>query len=203
MVVGCSIALGFGCNRQEASVDPTVLSDFDPGCNPADDCNEMFGGATIRQHSEQAGTFVELSSGCPHSPEDVPALETLPDASIPQFNRRRSRASNMHRGNDRLQDIDLHQHMMGMQPQIFACVDMAACYDDGTELGGDGELDFELELKPDGRVAAVSVDVSEGLDHPSVVACARRAIYDYRFPAYDGGQMMVSYSMTIEEVPGV
>ncbi len=182
-------------------MEPTVLSDLSPGCNPADDCNDMFGGSTVRQHSELAGTFVELSSGCPHAPDKVPALESLDDSAIPQFNASRDRVSNMNRGDERLQEIDLHQHMMGMQAEIFACVDLAACYEDGEQVGGDGELDFELELEPDGHVAAVSVQVSDNLDHPSVVACARRAMYEYRFPEYDGGQMMVSYRMTIEEVP--
>ena len=27
-------------------------------------------------------------------------------------------------------------------------------------------------------------------------------MFEYRFPSYDGGQMMISYSMTIEAVDG-
>ena len=42
---------------------------------------------------------------------------------------------------------------------------------------------------------------SPGLAHPSIVACARRTLASYRFPAYDGGQMFVNYTVTIEEVP--
>jgi hypothetical protein len=198
---GLALVLGLGCNRgQEETVSPDIdLSD----CNPADDCNDMFRGETVRDHSEQAGTFVELSPGeCPYAPDEVPSPESLVDVKVPEFDAARQRASNMHKGDQRLQDIDLHAHMMGMQPQIFACIDLAACYEDGAELPGAGDLDFDFELHPDGHVAAVSVRASPGLDHPSVVACARQAMYEYRFPSYDGGQMMVEYTMTIEEVPG-
>ena len=192
-------ALG-GCNRQQepATVEPS--SGVDDSCNPADDCNDLFESSTVRQHSEAAASYAELPEGCPYLPHEVPAVDALVDDTIPEFNAGRNRASNMNRGNERLQDVDLHQHLMGMQGQIFACVDLAACYEDGAQLSGGGELDFDFELNPNGRVAAVSVQPSPGLDHPSVVACARQAMYDYRFPSYDGGQMMIEYRMTIEEV---
>ncbi len=192
------LGLGQGCNRHEASAEPGTSA---AACNPADDCNDLIGGSTVRQHSDQAASFAALSQGCPHAPEDVPPLASLEDGSIPEFNAKRSRLSNMHRANERLEDIDLHAHMMGMQVQLFACVDLAACYEDGAELSGEGELDFDFELYPDGRVVAVSVRPSPGLDHPSVVACARRTMASHRFPRYDGGQMMINYSVTIEAVP--
>jgi hypothetical protein len=199
MGLGLGAGPGVGCKRDEATVDPGAGA---AGCNPADDCNELIGGSTVRQHSERAATFAELSHGCPHAPEDVPPLESLDDGSIPEFKASRSRRSNMHKGDERLQDIDLHAHMMGMQAQLFACVDLAACYEDGAALSGQGELDFDFELHPDGHVVAVSVRPSEGLDHPSVVACARRTLARYRFPRYDGGQLMINYTVTIEEVAG-
>jgi hypothetical protein len=198
VLLAVGLGLGLGC-RHEASAEPGASA---ASCNAADDCNALFGGSTVRQHSEQAGTFAELSHGCPHAPHEVPPLESLDDGSIPEFNASRSRVSNMHRADERLDDIDLHAHMMGMQGQLFACVDLAACYEDGAALPGEGELDFDFELYPDGRVVAVSVSPSPGLDHPSVVACARRTMAGHRFPRYDGGQMMVNYSVTIEEVPG-
>lgn len=204
---GCSIrgvwlvvalVAGPACKRHEATAEPERAVD---DCNPADDCNDMFGGETVRQHSPQAATFAELSHGCPYPPDEVPALESLDDGSIPQFNRRRNRRSNMHKGDEHPQDVDLHQHMLGMQGELFACVDLAACYDDGAKLSGHGELDFDFELHPDGHVVAVSVRPTEGLDHPSVIACARKTLARYRFPRYDGGQMFINYTVTIETVP--
>jgi hypothetical protein len=200
MLLAAGLALG-GCKRQEASAEPGASA---ASCNPADDCNDLIGesgGFTVREHSDQAATFGALSQGCPYAREDVPPLASLDDGSIPQFNAARSRRSNMNRGNEFLQEIDMHEHMMGMQDDLFACVDLAACYEDGAALSGYGDLDFRFELHPDGHVVAVSVKPSPGLDHPSVVACARRTLADYRFPRYDGGQMMVSYTVTMEEVP--
>lgn len=200
LAVGGTLAI-VGCNRSAGgdTVEPTVADQ--PVGDP--ELDALFArNNTIRQHSPIAGTHVALSEGCPLQPTEVPSLEEPVDAHIPQFNAARSRRSNMHRGNERLQDIDLHAHMMGMQREIFGCVDLAACYDDGQQLTGGGDLSFDFELLPTGKVAAVSVEVTPGLDHPSVVSCARQAMFDYRFPAYDGGQMMVEYTMTIEEVDG-
>lgn len=196
VVLGVGLLLGLGCGRRSS----TEIPQADTSCNPADDCNDLIG-STVRDHSEQAGTFAALSTGCPHAPDQVPPLETLAQG-VPEFNRARNRASNMNRGEGRLEEIDLHEHLMAMQPQIFACIDRAACYEGGAELPGYGDLEFELELRPDGHVAAVSVKASPGLDHPSVVACARRTLFEFPFPTYDGGQMMLEYTMTIDEVPG-
>lgn len=195
-VLAALLALSAGCKRHEVSAEPGDATE----CNPADDCNDVFGGSTVREHSDRAATIGALSQGCPYAPKDVPPLGSLDDGSIPEFDAARSRASNMNRGDERLQDIDLHEHMMGMQPQLFACVDLAACYKRGAKLSGAGDLEFDFELYPDGHVVAVSVKPSPGLDHPSIVACARRTLARYRFPAYDGGQLMINYTVTIEEV---
>lgn len=191
-----ALGLGSGCRRTQPAVEPPVS----PACNPADDCNDLLGGSTVRQHSDSAATFVELTEGCPYAPKDVPPLASLDARSIPEFDAARSRTSNMHRGDEWLQDIDLHEHMMGMQPQLFACVDLAACYKRNRAFTGWGELEFDFELYPDGHVVAVSVVPSPGLAHRAVVACARRTLAGYRFPSYDGGQLMINYTVTIEAV---
>jgi len=196
--LGLCASLGLACNRHEATVAPASAP---ADCNSADDDCGSLGGSTIRQHSDQAVTVTSLSQGCPYAPDDVPPIASLDDGSIPEVNRRRSRRSNMNRGNEFLQDIDLHEHMMGMQGDLFACVDLAACYEDGAKLSGYGDLDFDFELHPDGQVVAVSVKPSPGLAHPSIVACARRTLAEYRFPRYDGGQMFITYTVTMEEVP--
>lgn len=199
LVVGLGLGAGAGaaCQRREATVPPASEAE----CNPADECGESLGGSTIRQHSDEAVTVTSLSQGCPYAAGDVPPLAALDDGSIPEINRGRSRRSNYRRGDAFLQDIDLHEHMMGIQDDLFACVDLATCYADGAKLSGYGELDFDFELHPDGHVVAVSVRPSSGLDHPSIIACARRALASYRFPQYDGGQMFIHYTVSMEEVP--
>src|SRR5690606_37576588 len=74
-LVGGCVAVGLllapGCRRHERSVEPGPSAS---DCNPADDCNDLFGGSNIRQHSPQAGTFAEVSAGCPYAPDEVPPL---------------------------------------------------------------------------------------------------------------------------------
>lgn len=189
-----------GCVKRSEAPDPCAGGGCEAEACPLCDLEADGVGpeTTVRQHSDQNGTEAEgLLGECPLPEEEVPPLATLDSSAIPEFDAKRSRRSNMNAGERALQEIDLHEHMMGMQSRIFECIDLAACYEGGDALGG-GDLDFRFELSPSGKVMAVSVTPSEGLAHPGVVHCARRSLYELRFPSYDGGSMMVSYSMQIE-----
>jgi hypothetical protein len=153
-----------------------------------------------RDHSPLAGTFAEGESACPYPEGKVPPKEKLADdRDIPEFNRGRARGSNYLAKNARVQDIDLHEQLMGVQGRIFECIDLLQCYDDGAEDFPAGELEFQFELEPSGKVSAVSVKPSEGLEDPIVRACARRSLYEYAFPAWNGARMVVSYRIEIGE----
>jgi hypothetical protein len=197
VVIGVVLGSAFGCQKERTAVpDPCPNGECESYCYVCD--LEADPNYTVRQHSTDRGTEVEGNVGqCPLDANKVPPLASLDSSSIPEFNAQRSRASNMNRGNARLQDVDIHEHMMGFQARIFECIDLAACYEGGDAIGG-GDIDFEFELAPTGKVLAVSVHPSTGLAHPAVSHCARRSLYELRFPSYDGGQMMVTYSMTIE-----
>lgn len=80
--------------------------------------------------------------------------------------------------------------------QVLDCVSMAACYDE--QPAPPGEIEFAFEVDPAGEVRSVDVVPSEELDRWGVAACARRAIYDTEFPAYDGADMIVSYRLEID-----
>jgi hypothetical protein len=201
-VVGFAIGLlvAAGCEKRSEAPDPCAGGGCEAEACPLCDLDADGAGptSTVRQHSDRSGTLAEgLLGECPLPEEEVPPLAELDSSSIPEFDGKRSRRSNMNAGEVALQEIDLHEHMMGMQSRIFECIDLAACYEGGDALGG-GDLDFRFELAPSGKVMAVSVTPSEGLAHPGVVHCARRSLYELRFPRYDGGAMMVSYSMQIE-----
>lgn len=199
--IAIAIGLGLAASCEKASEIPDPCAGGGCGgeyCPLCDLEADGVGPSTVRQHSEQSGTEAEgLLGECPLAEEEVPPLTELDSSSIPEFNGRRSRRSNMHAGERQMQEIDLHEYMMGMQSRIFECIDLAACYEGGEELGS-GELDFQFELASTGKVLSVSVTPSEGLSHPGVVHCARRSLFELKFPSYDGGAMMVSYSMQIE-----
>jgi hypothetical protein len=200
----CVILLGglalVACKRSRNSDDPCAggacqdLADCELGVCPDDD---PFAGSTIASHSPIAGTEDEdLQAECPYADGEVPPIkELLNDKGIPEFKRGRSRKSNYNAGNEFLQDHELHENLMQMQGRLFECLDVAACYSE--DVLATGELDFEFELEPDGRVSAVSVQPSTELDQPLVRACARRSLYEATFPSWRGGRMVVSYSVAI------
>ena len=206
---GLSVALGLvllaGCQRQGTqSPDPCGAG----GCQEVScefgSCGFDFNPSksTISSNSPRAGTFAEgATASCPYDPAELPPMEALLDDSIvPEFKRHRSRKANHNLGGAFLQDHEIHSHMLGYQGRLFDCLDMAACYSD-HELG-DGELDFEFELEPTGKVSAVSVKSSEQFSNPVVLACARKSLYEFQFPSYDGARMVVSYSLQISSTAG-
>lgn len=191
-----------GCHgRASATSDPCANGGCDVTPCELGVCedDDPFSGGTITQHSNAAGSYDEnLSATCPFAPEEIPEWETLiDDSTIPEFDQRRARKSNMKAANSFLQDHELHEHLLGVQGSLFECLDIAACYD--AEIAATGELDFEFWLEPDGRVSAVSVTPSEELDQPVVRACARKSVFSARFPSWNGGGMLVSYSVEISQ----
>jgi len=153
--------------------------------------------STITSHSPNAAVFNDRERAtCPVAKSDLPPIETLVDDSdIPEYNRARTRRTNMGSGQEFLQDWELHEQLLHVQGAFFDCLDLAACY--AQEPASTGELDFMFELEPDGRVSAVSVAPSEELDDPVVRACARRSVFQTRFTSWKGGRMVVSYNLEI------
>jgi hypothetical protein len=170
-----------------------------PECEFGVCSGDMFPSMVADHHSPMQATFADgPAASCPYVDGKLPPLETLVDDShIPEFNQRRGRRSNHHQGHKFMQEHELHQYLLGVQASLFECLDVASCYQD-TELVG-GELDFEFELEPSGQVSAVSVVPSESLDQPVIRACARRSVYDFKFPSYHGARMRVSYRVEIED----
>src|SRR5690606_16631256 len=152
---------------------------------------------TMTARSPREATFDEKeSSECPFPKDEIPPLaKLLDDSDIPEYSRARNRRTNFASGEQFLQDWQLEQELMRAQGAFFTCLDVAACYAD--EPASTGQLDFLFELEPDGRVSAVSVAPSSELDQPIIRACARRSVYETKFPTWRGGRMVVSYNLAI------
>lgn len=201
--MGIGVLVVSACHGRSASVDPCAngqceVKDCELGiCDKADD---PFSGSTISSHSQAAGAFSEGENAtCPFLEEELPPLEVyLDDSTIPEFDRRRRRRTNMAAGQTFLQDHELHQHLLGVQGALFECLDVAQCYNEDV-IANTGALDFEFWLESDGTVSAVSVSPTEELDQPVIRACARKSVYNARFPAWNGGGMVVSYSVEFSD----
>ena len=61
-----------------------------------------------------------------------------------------------------------------------------------------GRIDLLFEVAPNGDVRGVEVEPTAGLDHTGIHECARLAIWDTDFPAFDGADMVVSYRLDID-----
>jgi hypothetical protein len=203
LAFGASLLFAGACEKnRSASPDPCG----DGGCGDVPQCElgvcDGFSAPTSRDHSPLAGTFAEGDASCPFGPDELPNKDKLISDSkkVPEFNGKRARGTNYTSGEDELQDTDLHEHLLGVQGRIFECIDLAACYQEekkDAEFVGAGELDFQFELEPSGRVAAVSVTPTGDLGEPIVLACARKSLYEFRFPSYSGARMVVSYRVEI------
>lgn len=197
---GVVLLLGCGAHgRHTASADVCAGSACEQTVEcELGSCHDDFVPRTVTAaHAPNAATFDDQdTSTCPYPKHELPPLEKLlDDSDIPEYNRTRSRRANHASGDQFIQDWQLHEELMRAQGAFFDCLDIAACYQD--EPSSTGELDFLFELEPDGRVSAVSVDPSTGLDDPIIRACARRSVYQTRFPTWQGGRMVVSYNLAI------
>lgn len=135
-------------------------------------------------------------SECRFDRANLPAYDSLiDDSKIPELNRSKAHIADLTRGEDRLEDQELLEHLQSVQSEFFQCLDMAACHRPVPPSAGD--LQFQFEVEPSGRVTAVSVAPSASLDRPDVRACARRSVYHARFPSWDGSRMLIDYSLEI------
>ncbi|HET6584490.1 MAG TPA: hypothetical protein VFG69_13605 [Nannocystaceae bacterium] len=186
------------CQKSGATAPPEPVAS-EPDCELGS-CMTSDAELLSRDHSPLAGTITEGASECPYAASELPPKDKLvDDKHIPEFNRGRARNTNYAVANKRVQDIDLHEQLLGVQGRIFECIDLLACYDDEAADFPAGELDFQFELEPNGKVSAVSVQPSKGLEDPIVRACARRSLYEFEFPSWQGARMVVSYRLEIGE----
>lgn len=200
LVVACGKHRGGGVDVCANGACQEIPSCVDGLCD-----DDLFGpgrSSTVASHSPSAGVMVNGEyADCQYDATDLPDLETLiDDSAIPEFRRGRHRKSNMNAGSAFLQDHELHENLLTVQGRIFECLDLAACFqEEEAPAIGSGELDFQFELEPDGRVSAVTVTPSAELDHPVVISCARRSVFEASFPTWRGGRMVVDYSVEISE----
>jgi hypothetical protein len=66
---------------------------------------------------------------------------------------------------------------------------------------GAGSLKFKLRVLPSGKVEGVSVTAPASLRVWGIPACARKAVYQHKFPSYDGMAMAVGFSVDIDGPP--
>ncbi len=133
---------------------------------------------------------------CPYEEGDVPPYEAKDDSHVPGLGPTRTRATNMDAGNETIHNEALLQRLDQATSEVLTCVGISACYDERALEPGSIELIFEVA--PSGKVRGVDVDLTEGLDHTGIRECARLSIWDTKFAAFDGADMIVDYQLDID-----
>lgn len=133
---------------------------------------------------------------CPYDADEVPPYEPIDDKHVPGMGPKRTRTTNMDAGEETIHNEALLQHLDQATVEVLRCVSVSACYDERPLEPGSIELVFEVA--PSGKVRAVDVEPTAELDHKGIRACARVAIWDTEFPAFDGADMIVDYQLDID-----
>lgn len=193
-----SLQLAAVCGAGCAASSPELVAPLDArecaaACAPLADDEPM-----LERVEGQDVQYYEVPQAgeCPLDADELPPFSEVDDSGVPEFDMARMRLSNMYSGDESLPEQVLLGHLQFATSEVFECLSLAACYE-GEEIGR-GEIEFAFEVEPAGRVRAVNVAASEALDRWGLVACARRAIYETRFPAYDGGSAFVRYTLELD-----
>ncbi len=139
---------------------------------------------------------VAAEEGDAAAPPDQPPPPFVPvdDSKIPAFSDAEPQVLDLKAGSERLDERTLDQHFARVTPEIQSCVTTASRY---GEIGA-GSLKFKLRVLPSGKVEGVSITAPASLRVWGIPACARKAVYQHRFPSYDGMAMAVSFSVDID-----
>lgn len=133
---------------------------------------------------------------CPYDADEVPTFKPANDKDVPGLDPERTRPTNMHAGDERIHNEALLERLEIATSVVLECVSVSACYDDRALEPG--SIDLKFAVSPSGDVRGVDVEATPGLDHSGVRPCARLAIWETDFPAYDGADMLVSYQLDID-----
>lgn len=123
-----------------------------------------------------------------------PPFVPIDDSKIPQFSNAEAQTLDLNAGSERLSESELDRHFAQVTPQIQRCVTTASAYGDIPA----GSLKFKLRVLPSGKVESVSLTAASGLRVWGIPSCARKAVYEHRFPAFDGAAMGVSFGVDIQ-----
>lgn len=116
------------------------------------------------------------------------------DRHIPHFSNDKAQALDLNAGSERLSESVLDRHFAQITPTIQGCVTTASRH---GEVGS-GRLSFKLRILPSGKVESVSVKAPASLQAWGIPPCARKAVFDHRFPAFDGASMGVDFAVDID-----
>jgi len=115
------------------------------------------------------------------------------DSHIPAFSNG-PQALDLNGGSERLSDAQVRGVVRKLTPKFQRCVGAASTGD--TPLRG--KVKITARVNGDGKVSQVSATAPASIRDSGAVPCIRKAVFDQRFPTYDGPSMGVDLSFEVD-----
>jgi len=115
------------------------------------------------------------------------------DSHIPAFSNG-PQALDLNGGSERLTDAQVRGVVRKLTPKFQRCIGDAATGD--TPLRG--EVKITARVNGDGKASQVSATAPAAIRESHAIPCIRKAVFDQRFPTYDGPSMGVDLSFEVD-----
>lgn len=132
---------------------------------------------------------------CKEDIATLPEFVPVDDSHVPQYDPSAPRKLDMNAGEEQLAEDTVNRHMREIEYSLNECFSRTACYNNGVFPSG--TIAFAFRLVGSGQVESVQVEAPAEMNIFSTVQCARKAIYEHKFPEYDGPAMTISYSVEL------
>jgi hypothetical protein len=117
------------------------------------------------------------------------------DAHVPRFDPNADQSISMSDGSARLSDAQIDRELAKLDSSFQACVRDGAAR--APDLGS-GTIRYSFGVDGKGKVTGVNASAPAKLAEAGIVPCVRKAVYGHKFPAFDGPQMKVSSSFSVD-----
>lgn len=127
--------------------------------------------------------------------DEATASGSLPDKDghVPRY--RGDRQEEIGEGSERLSDRKIRSELAKVEPAFNRCLARASEVTDATLAG---TVSFKIGIEPTGKVWGVNASLPKSWGVPGLKACFRNAVYDHRFPSWDGPATGVDYHFQVD-----
>lgn len=116
------------------------------------------------------------------------------DSKIPRFDADADQVIGAGEGSERLSDAKIDAELAKLDDDFQTCVREAN--DRVAELGT-GKVSYSFGIAPSGKVTGVNASAPANLRDAGLLPCVRKAVYEHRFPSWDGPTMKASSSFSV------
>ncbi|HFE46032.1 MAG TPA: hypothetical protein ENJ18_11170 [Nannocystis exedens] len=122
-----------------------------------------------------------------------PQAPRVDDSHIPAFSND-AQALDLNGGSERLTDNQVSNEVRKLTPRFQRCIVNASVGDAVLR----GKVKIKARISGKGKVSQVSASAPSVIRESGAIPCIRKAVYDHRFPSYDGPSMGVDLSFEVD-----